>query len=55
MVWNKDAQLGDFQIKAAENGYVLINLKTGRAELIYDELSKLCDLKQLFPNLHFLD
>jgi hypothetical protein len=48
------ATLEDFQIKAAENGYVLINLKTRRAELIYDEFSKLSDLKQLFPNLHFL-
>ena len=49
------ANLDDFQIKAGENGYVLINLKTGRAELIFDEFSKLSDLKQLFPNLHFVD
>jgi len=47
--WDKDAQLGDFQIKAAENGYVLINLKTRRAQLIYDEFSELSDLKELFP------
>lgn len=48
-VWDKDARLEDFQIKAAENGYVLINLKTRRAQLIYDEFSKLHDLEQLFP------
>jgi hypothetical protein len=49
-VWDKEAELGDFQIKAAENGYVLINLKTRRAQLIYDELSDLHDIEQLFPN-----
>ena len=48
-VWDKDAKLADFQIKAAENGYVLINLKTRRAQLIYDEFSELHDLEQLFP------
>ena len=47
--------MDDFQIRAAENGYVLINLKTKRAQLIYDEFSKLSDLKQLFPNVHFVE
>lgn len=42
-VWDKDAKLEDFQIKAADNGYVLINLKTRRAYLIYDEFSELHD------------
>jgi hypothetical protein len=50
-VWNRDATPKDFQIRAGENGLVLINLKTGRAELLYDENSKLRDWKELFPNL----
>ncbi len=37
----------DFQIRAAENGSVLINLKTGRAQLIYDEDSDLHDVQDL--------
>jgi hypothetical protein len=28
--WDKDSKLSDFQLKAAENGSVLINLKTRR-------------------------
>jgi hypothetical protein len=48
-VWDKDARLEDFQIKAADNGFVLINLKTRRVQLIYDEFSELSDLDQLFP------
>jgi hypothetical protein len=48
-VWDKDSKLEDFQIRAAENGFVLINLKTGRAQLIYDENSELTDLAKLFP------
>ena len=51
-VWNKEAKLKDFQIKAAGNGYILINLKTGRAQLIYDEFSELHDLEQIFPEIH---
>jgi hypothetical protein len=51
-VWNKEAKLEDFQIKAAGNGYVLINLKTGRAQLIYDEFSELHDLEQIFPEVY---
>lgn len=53
--WEKNAQLEDFQVKAAGNGYVLINLKTGRAQLIYDDSSELHDLEQLFPKLVFLE
>ena len=53
--WDKGAMLGNFQIRAAENGYVLINLKTGRAQLIYDEMSELHDLEQLFPGLVFVE
>jgi hypothetical protein len=48
-VWDKDAQLGDFQIKAAGNGYVLTNLKTMRAQLIHYECDELRDLELLFP------
>jgi hypothetical protein len=47
--WDKDARLEDFQVKAAENGFVLINLKTRRAQLLYDDDSELNDLEQLFP------
>jgi hypothetical protein len=50
--WNKEAKFEDFQIKAAGNGYVLINLKTGRAQLIYDEFSELHDLEQIFPEIY---
>ena len=49
--WDRDSKPEDFQIKAAENGYVLINLKTRRAQLIYDDDSELNDLRELFPNL----
>ena len=48
--WDKDAKLEDFQLKAAENGFVLINLKTRRAQLIYDDDSELTDLEKLFPS-----
>jgi hypothetical protein len=47
--WDKQARLEDFQVTAAENGFVLINLKTRRAQLLYDEDSELTDLEQLFP------
>jgi hypothetical protein len=53
-VWDKESRLEDFQITAGDNGYVLVNLKTGRAQLIYDEDSRLNDWKQLFPNLVIL-
>ncbi len=48
-VWDKDSRMEDFQIVAAENGYVLINLKTRRAQLLYDDDSELSDWEQLFP------
>ena len=48
--WDKEARLEDFQIKVADNGFVLINLKTGRAQLLYDGDSELHDLEQLFPD-----
>jgi len=47
--WDREAKLDDFQLKAAENGFVLINLRTRRAQLIYDEDSELTDFKTLFP------
>lgn len=46
---DKDAKLEDFQIRATENGYVLIHLKTKRAQLIYDADNEIHDLEQLFP------
>jgi hypothetical protein len=49
-VWEKDSKPEDFQLRADENGFVLVNLKTGRAQLIYDELSELRDWEELFPN-----
>ena len=49
--WDKDAKPEDFQLDVSENGSVLINLKTRRAQLIYDEHSELRDLQELFPNL----
>jgi hypothetical protein len=45
--FDKDTKPGDFQLKAAENGAVLVNLKTSRAQLIYDDESELHDLEQL--------
>jgi len=36
-----------FQLKAAENGSILINLKTRRAQLIYDDESELHDLEKV--------
>jgi hypothetical protein len=50
-VWDKVSSLEDFQIRAHANGLVLINLKTGRAQLLHDEDSELQDWKELFPNL----
>ena len=45
--WDKTAKLTDFQLKAAENGSILINLKTRRAQLIYDDESELHDLEKV--------
>ena len=47
--WDKEAKLEDFQLVAAEYGFILINLKTRRAQLLYDEDSELKDMEQLFP------
>ena len=46
--WDKNAKISDFQVRAAENGSVLINLKTRRAQLLYDDDSELHDLDALF-------
>lgn len=54
-VWDKDAKPEDFQIRADLNGFVLVNLRTGRAQLIYDEYSELRDMQDLFPNMSFLE
>ena len=54
--WDRAAKPEDFQLRVAANGSVLINLKTRRAYLIYDEdsvLQDLRDLEELFPNLVF--
>ena len=40
-------QPSDFQLRAAGNGSVLINRKTGKAQLIYDEDSDLQDIQDL--------
>jgi hypothetical protein len=47
---DKETKPGDFQIRVAENGSVLVNLKTGRAQLLYDDDSKLHDLEDLKIN-----
>jgi hypothetical protein len=49
--WDKEAKPGDFQVRVAENGSVLVNLRTGRAQLIYDDDSKLHDVDDLCPTL----
>jgi hypothetical protein len=47
--WHKEAKVGDFQYRAYDNGSVLVNIKTGKAQLIYDDESVLHDLDDLFP------
>jgi hypothetical protein len=42
-----NAKVEDFQVRAGENGTVLINLKTGKAQLVYDDDSELHDLEDL--------
>ncbi len=37
----------DFQVRAGQTGSVLINLRTGRAQLIYDDDSPLHDAADL--------
>jgi hypothetical protein len=34
---DKTIRLSDFQVRAAEKGVALINLKTSKAELIFDD------------------
>jgi hypothetical protein len=53
-VWDKDSKLEDFQLIAHENDLVLLNLKTRRAQLLYDEDNELHDWKDLFPNVIML-
>jgi hypothetical protein len=53
-VWDRDSKLEDFQIRAHENGSVLINLKTRHAQLLYDDDSELHDWNDLFPNVVLL-
>ncbi|HUE64310.1 MAG TPA: hypothetical protein VMO78_08040 [Rhizomicrobium sp.] len=48
-VWDMNAQLGNFQLKATEDGYVLTDLKTSHAQLINFECHELRDLEMLFP------
>ena len=51
---DKDAKLEDFQLRVVANDLVLINLKTSRAYLLYDEDSErpeLRDMEELFPDL----
>jgi len=49
--WDKEAKAGDFQVRVAENGSVLVNLRTGRAQLVYDDDSSLHDIADLCPAL----
>lgn len=46
---DKTINVSDFQLKVGDNGSVLINLKTSRAQLIYDDDSKLHDIEDLLP------
>jgi hypothetical protein len=39
----------DFQVRTGQNGSVLINLRTGRAQLVYDDDSPLHDAADLQP------
>ena len=47
---DKGVKTGDFQVRAGENGSVLINLKTGKAQIVYDDNSELHDLDELLAN-----
>jgi len=49
--WDKDANIGDFQFRAYDNGSVLVNIRTGKAQLIYDDESVLHDLDNLLPHM----
>ena len=47
MSLNPGTKVQDFQVRVGENGTVLVNLKTSRAQLLYDDESKLHDLEDL--------
>ena len=47
---DKVTHAADFQLRAGSNGSVLINLRTGKAQLIYDEESELHDIEDLHLN-----
>lgn len=47
MALDKVSKPSDFQIRVGKNGSVLVNMKTGRALVIYDDLSELHDLEEL--------
>jgi hypothetical protein len=49
--WNKEAKIDEFQFRAFENGSVLVNIRTGKAQLIYDDESVLHDLEDLLPRI----
>ena len=40
-------EVSDFQLRFGRNGTLLINAKTGKAQLRYDDYSELNDLKEL--------
>ena len=44
---NPTTKVEDYQVRVAENGTVLVNLKTSKAQLVYDDHSKLSDLEDL--------
>ena len=44
---NEESKFSDFQVRVGKNGSVLVNMKTGRTQVIYDELSVLHDLEDL--------
>jgi len=44
---NPGTKVEDYQVRVGENGTVLINLKTSRAQLVYDDGSELHDLEDL--------
>ncbi len=41
--------LSHFQVRAGQSGSVLINLKTGKSYLIFDDDSPLEDFRELLP------
>lgn len=47
MSLNPASKVEDYQVRVTENGTVLLNLKTSRAQLVYDDQSQLSDLEDL--------